>query len=126
MPWSVFLYPTTDLHLSSILDSSSKEYRTVRALVGNNWKYFYQHEQEIKKLSQFLIKHRKNMKFRLQQELFNKQITYLRDKNAKLLIRNQHLERKLHEQANNAGRRSSSRSKTIPTKEKVCKVFRIY
>lgn len=68
MPWSVFLYPTTDLHLSSILDSSSKEYRTVRALVGNNWKYFYQHEQEIKKLSQFLIKHRKNMKFRLQQE----------------------------------------------------------
>ena len=59
-------------------------------------------------------------------ELFNKQITYLRDKNAKLLIRNQHLERKLHEQANNAGRRSSSRSKTIPTKEKVCKVFRIY
>ena len=67
-----------------------------------------------------------DLKFRLQQELFNKQLTYLRDKNAKLLIRNQHLERKLHEQANNAGRRSSSRSKTIPTKEKICKVFRIY
>jgi hypothetical protein len=64
-----------------------------------------------------------DLKFRLQQELFNKQITYLRNKNAKLLIRNQHLERKLHEQANNAGRRSSSRSKTIPTKEKVCKFF---
>jgi regulator of replication initiation timing len=67
-----------------------------------------------------------NLKFRLQQELFNKQITYLRDKNARLHIRNQHLERRLHEQANNAGRRGSSRSKAVPSKEKVCKVFRIY
>jgi hypothetical protein len=64
-----------------------------------------------------------DLKFRLQQELFNKQLTYLRDKNAKLLIRNQHLERKLHEQANNAGRRSSSRPKTVPTKKKFVKFF---
>ena len=68
MPWSAFLYPTTDLHLQSVLDAGFKEFTSVRVLTNDSWTYFYNHTKEIKLLASFVLENRKYVKFRIQQE----------------------------------------------------------
>lgn len=68
MPWGAFLYPTTDLHLQSVLDAGFKEFTSVRVLTNDSWTYFYNHAKEIKLLSNFILENRNSMKFRIQQE----------------------------------------------------------
>lgn len=68
MPWAVFLWPTTDIHLSSIIDSSAKEFRSIRSFVDDRWMHFHRHEAKIKILANFLMENRKEIKFRIQQE----------------------------------------------------------
>ena len=68
MPWSAFLYPTTDLHLQSVIDTGFDNFTSVRVLTNDRWIYFYNHTKEIKLLSSFILENRSSIKFRIQQE----------------------------------------------------------
>ena len=61
MPWAGILYPTTDQKLLEMIQGKDK---TVKSL----HKEWYQTSPDIIKLAQFILDHRTEMKFRLQQK----------------------------------------------------------
>jgi len=67
MPWACYLYPTTDLHLKSVLDHTEKEFKSERTMRDSKWVFFFKHREKLKKLASFILHNRNTMKFRIQQ-----------------------------------------------------------
>ena len=66
MPWACYLYPTTDQHLNSVLTHDEQDFKSERAMRDSKWVFFHKHSKKLKKLAAFILKNRKNMKFRIQ------------------------------------------------------------
>ena len=66
MPWACYLYPTTDQHLEAIASYGEKEFRDTWPQGNVQWMYFHKHADKIKKLGSFILKNRKDIKFRIQ------------------------------------------------------------
>tara|TARA_B100001250_G_C19664062_1_gene728429 strand:- start:10 stop:690 length:681 start_codon:yes stop_codon:yes gene_type:complete len=59
MPWAGILYPTTDQQLSDVIEGKNKHVR----YLNSDW---YKTSPDVIKLAKFILEHRKNMNFRIQ------------------------------------------------------------
>ena len=64
MPWALWLYPTTDEHLTKLLHQGNENYDGHFYL--NKIAKAQKYKKEIRSLAYVILRHRKNMKFRIQ------------------------------------------------------------
>lgn len=66
MRWASYLYPTTDQHLQSVCSHEEKDFMKDYLQGKKQHNYFHKNAENIKKLASFILKNRKQMKFRIQ------------------------------------------------------------